>query len=187
MKTCSKCNHIKSLDDFYDMTRKRILKNGEVTTTIYKAAMCKECTKQYRKKYIPKAKENQKKRLKTDIEYRDKLRKQAKESYWRTVNTRLITSTRTRCRIRNIFYALTFKSIDVPKICPILGIPFDRGRYAPTIDRINPKLGYINSNIRVISKLANTMKNDASFEELKMFSKNILKYMTNDIVQTVEN
>lgn len=187
MKTCSKCKHIKSLDDFYDLKRKRILKSGKISVTEYKTAMCKDCTKQYRKKYTPKAKENQKKRLKIDQEYKNKIRKQAKESYWRTVNTRLISSTKSRCKSRGIPFALTFNSIKIPEVCPILKIPFDRGRYAPTIDRIDPRLGYIDSNIRVISKLANTMKNDASLKELKLFSKNIIKYMTNDIVQTIEN
>lgn len=45
----------------------------------------------------------------------------------------------------------------------------------PSIDRIDNNKGYIKGNIIVMSRLANMMKNSANFNQLKMFSKNILK------------
>lgn len=44
-----------------------------------------------------------------------------------------------------------------------------------SVDRINSKLGYIKGNVQVISNKANRMKNDASIEELLIFSKNAIK------------
>lgn len=59
----------------------------------------------------------------------------------------------------------------------------------PSIDRLDPSIGYIPGNICVISYKANTMKNNASYTELKTFCKNILQYINNnkDIVRTIEN
>lgn len=64
-------------------------------------------------------------------------------------------------------------------VCPVFGIPL---RYptpedaytprrnhqdAPTVDRIRPMGGYTATNIAVISRRANTIKNNASPEELR--------------------
>ena len=47
-------------------------------------------------------------------------------------------------------------------------------RSSATVDRIDNSKGYIKGNVMVISRLANAMKNEASFEELEIFSKNII-------------
>lgn len=77
--------------------------------------------------------------------------------------------------------------------CPILGINLDwtycngRTNNTPSLDKINPKLGYVKGNVQVISWLANLMKSNANKEELEMFCKNIPKYLNNeDIVRTTE-
>lgn len=44
---------------------------------------------------------------------------------------------------------------------------------SPTIDRINPKLGYIKGNVWVISNKANRFKNDATLEELELLVANL--------------
>jgi hypothetical protein len=41
-----------------------------------------------------------------------------------------------------------------------------------TLDRIDPSLGYVVGNIQILSQRANTLKNDASLEELRMLIKN---------------
>lgn len=64
--------------------------------------------------------------------------------------------------------------IMIPEICPVLGIPIicgTRGRKggtpnSPSIDRIEPFKGYTRGNVRIISNRANTLKNDATIEEL---------------------
>ena len=63
-----------------------------------------------------------------------------------------------------------------------------RADNTPSLDKINPELGYIKGNCRIISNLANTMKNKASEEQLIVFSQNIKNYLNNkEIVRTVEN
>jgi hypothetical protein len=67
---------------------------------------------------------------------------------------------------------LQISDIRVPCKCPVLGIKlvmnvgFGRNNSA-TIDRINPKKGYIKSNIAVISHMANRIKSNATAEEIK--------------------
>lgn len=56
------------------------------------------------------------------------------------------------------------------------------------MDKIIPEKGYVKGNVRVISALANLMKNNATIEQLINFSKNIISYINGeDIVQTTEN
>lgn len=60
--------------------------------------------------------------------------------------------------------------------CPILGMPirWDRvalGYDSPSLDRYDNSKGYTKDNVWIISRKANTMKNDASFTELLAFSK----------------
>ena len=66
-------------------------------------------------------------------------------------------------------------------ICPVLGVPLQFGqgvsRNNPSVDRIIPSLGYVKGNIAVISFRANTMKQDATVEEVRA----LLNYMENAV------
>jgi hypothetical protein len=69
--------------------------------------------------------------------------------------------------------ATYLKSI-VPNRCPVLGYEMVRkckGKKSPSVDRIRPELGYVKGNIQIISLKANTMKTDASNEEMEMFAR----------------
>jgi len=71
------------------------------------------------------------------------------------------------------------KSI-APDKCPVFGVTFTpRGkgfhRWSPSIDKIDPKLGYIRGNIQIISMMANAMKRDASPEQLRRFAEWVLR------------
>jgi len=69
----------------------------------------------------------------------------------------------------------------VPKICSVLGISIIANTVAgpldssPSLDRINPKLGYIPNNIRIISNRANRLKQDATIKELELILKDSKK------------
>jgi hypothetical protein len=76
-------------------------------------------------------------------------------------------------------FAIYVKSI-APDRCPVFDKKFtERGNgfasLSPSIDKINPKKGYIKGNIQVISMLANCMKRDATRAELVAFAKWVLK------------
>lgn len=67
-----------------------------------------------------------------------------------------------------------------PDKCPVFNRRFvERGvgfsSWSPSIDKIDPRKGYVRGNIQVISMLANCMKRDASPEQLKQFAQWVLK------------
>lgn len=67
-----------------------------------------------------------------------------------------------------------------PAKCPVFDVAFvERGsgfsNWSPSIDKIDPKLGYVRGNIQVISLLANCMKRNASKEQLKQFAHWVLR------------
>ena len=64
-------------------------------------------------------------------------------------------------------YALKVKDLRWPTVCPVLGIPINyanTGKHphdsSPSLDRINPALGYTAGNVMVISFRANKLKSD---------------------------
>lgn len=75
--------------------------------------------------------------------------------------------------MRTIPFGLTVDNVLWPEVCPVLGLRLDyfiRGRgklseYSPSLDRIDPALGYYPENVRVISNRANRIKNDGTAEE----------------------
>ena len=81
---------------------------------------------------------------------------------------------------KNLEFALEENDINIPVICPILGIPIydnytPNGKKGPrpnsiSVDRLDNNKGYIKKNVWVISNLANTMKNKATPEQLIRFA-----------------
>jgi hypothetical protein len=69
------------------------------------------------------------------------------------------------------------EDIEIPIVCPIMGVPISKGKYAPSVDRIIPELGYVKGNIRVISLLANQMKWNSTPEELETFCRGMLAFL----------
>jgi hypothetical protein len=68
-------------------------------------------------------------------------------------------------------------------LCPVFGVEFERGGQgrerdnSPSLDRIIPELGYVEGNVVWISNRANTLKRDATWEELQKVA-SWLKSMT---------
>jgi len=94
---------------------------------------------------------------------------------------RLLYSTKQTAKKKNIEHSLVESDIICPVLCPYLGIQIDyragvgKHMFNPSVDRINPKLGYIKDNIEVISSLANTMKCNATVEQLLAFANEVNK------------
>ena len=84
-----------------------------------------------------------------------------------------------RAKLAGVPFELTEKDIK-NKInlagtkCPVLGVEMQISKLgsknndlSPSIDRIEPKKGYVRSNIIVVSMKANRIKNDATVNEIK--------------------
>ena len=50
--------------------------------------------------------------------------------------------------------------------CPVLGTKFGKGKAAASLDKLNPKKGYVQGNVAVISLRANLMKSDVTDPKL---------------------
>jgi len=86
-------------------------------------------------------------------------------------------------------FDLTIDDIVIPEKCPLLDISFIVGeknnyQFSYSLDRKDNSKGYTKDNIWVISVKANSMKNNATREELRAFCQNVLK--NDDIVRTYE-
>jgi hypothetical protein len=102
---------------------------------------------------------------------------------WRDSNleSEMISSSKRRAHKAGVPHTITKTDIVIPEMCPVFGIPLYPGigrgpqHNAPSLDRIVPELGYVPGNVQVISHLANSMKRDASSEQLVQFAEWVLK------------
>lgn len=96
-----------------------------------------------------------------------------------TPEYRMWASARSRARRKGLPFDIEPIDIEIPESCPLLEIPITHGERGnssgPSIDRIVPSLGYIKGNIWVISRRANMIKSNASFEEFRKIAKNLDK------------
>jgi hypothetical protein len=78
---------------------------------------------------------------------------------------------------KGLEFSIKVEDISIPEICPLLNKKLILGdrEYTPSLDRIDSKKGYTPDNIWVISHRANQIKNDATFEELKLITENLKK------------
>lgn len=92
-----------------------------------------------------------------------------KQQYRRTrIAYRLFYAAKYRAQRLGIPFHIQLKDVVVPVTCPVLGVPLHyKTKYSPSIDRINPKKGYVRGNVRVISKRANTLKNNGTLWEFQ--------------------
>lgn len=89
-------------------------------------------------------------------------------------------SSKRRARDKNLPFNLTSDYLEsiFPKncICPILGYKMKvsnitLGKLSPTLDRVNPRLGYIKGNVEFVSNIANCMMTSATGRDIKRFVK----------------
>lgn len=109
-------------------------------------------------------------------EYKERVKRNTQR--WQEANPEryMLSQAKHRAKKNNIPFDIEEEDIKIPDICPILNIPLMFGEgtgkpHSPTLDRINPKLGYTKGNIQVISLKANLMKSSATPEELLLFAK----------------
>lgn len=126
--------------------------------------------------------------LETVRKYRDANRETIKEKgrgyYRRKIESRLLNAARSRAKARNLEFDIDVTDIVIPDVCPLLGIPVfvNEGKAkpkpnSPSLDRIDPLKGYVKGNVWVISLKANTMKSNATLEELKLLAENFENFL----------
>lgn len=93
---------------------------------------------------------------------------------WRLAHTVRILwiGARRRAWQNDLAFDIAETDILIPKVCPVLGIPLVVGKGhahdgSPSLDRIIPSKGYIKTNIVVISHRANTIKQNATADEIE--------------------
>ncbi len=92
-----------------------------------------------------------------------------------TAKHNMYRSAKDRARRKSIQFNISLDDIIVPDVCPYLGVklgvsvgkgPSDN---SPSLDRIDPLLGYVKGNVQVISHQANRVKNNLSFAQFEQF------------------
>jgi len=178
-KKCSKCQKVLLVEEFYKCAKS---KDGLTHH-------CQHCYKTYRKE----KQEHYRKYMENRRQNDNETIKQTKNKSWQNLDPRkkMLQQAKNRCKRKNLEFNLELSDIILPALCPLLEIPFvigTKGDYEHThsLDRIDSTKGYIKGNVWVITKLANSMKNSATKQELILFATNILKYFKDDdIVRTV--
>lgn len=99
------------------------------------------------------------------------------EKYRGTKAYRLYHGAKTRAKKSGLPFDLDVEFIhnllEHSKLCPLLNMPYDDDKYMQSLDKKIPELGYIKSNVWIISYRANAIKNDASIEELELLVRNL--------------
>lgn len=95
-----------------------------------------------------------------------------------TVEATMLDRSKSRARKKGFEHNIDIDDIIIPKTCPLLGIPIFQGKdkvcpNSPTLDRYDSSKGYIKGNVWVISYRANTIKSDATNDELELISRNL--------------
>lgn len=98
----------------------------------------------------------------------------------KTTEYKMLSRAKNRAKKNNLPFNLELGDIVIPDICPLLGIKIKSTEVRnspnnPSLDKIIPEKGYIKGNIWIISNRANTLKNDASLQELELLVENLKK------------
>jgi hypothetical protein len=97
------------------------------------------------------------------------------ESYETEAPRHLLQRAKVRAKRMGLPFDLTRHDLSIPAVCPVLGIQISLQAEAfhpnsPSVDRLIPTLGYVRSNVRVISNRANLLKSNATAAELRLIA-----------------
>jgi hypothetical protein len=99
----------------------------------------------------------------------DRLRAYQRASSDRHPVQHMIKNARQRAQRLGLPFDLVLADVVIPDYCPVLGIRLNRNHGArpdsPSLDRIDPTLGYVRGNVAVISMRANRIKDNATVAE----------------------
>lgn len=92
--------------------------------------------------------------------------------YERRLPERLFQNAKHRAKRHKVPFSISVNDIQIPEYCPVLGIKLEIGIgvkqfNSPTVDRLIPSLGYVKGNITVISDRANSIKTNATVDQIE--------------------
>lgn len=170
-KVCTKCGRELALEQFN-------LGNSLFGRRSY----CRECEhliqntdeKRKRRRELEKAKRQNPEYVK-NRNLKDRIRIRENE---KSLKLYILRNAKQRAKDKNLEFNLDVSDINIPKICPLLGIPMTINREKTennsySLDRIDSTKGYIKGNVWIISKRANVIKNNATLEELELLTSNL--------------
>ena len=104
--------------------------------------------------------------------------------------SKMITSAKVRARKKRVEFSISREDIIIPDVCPVLGIPMSQNvgvvkDNSPTLDRVDNSMGYIPSNVMVISYRANCLKRDSSVQELIKLVEYVVSHRSNKKVKVI--
>jgi hypothetical protein len=93
---------------------------------------------------------------------------------WKKANPEKIMLCRAQQRAKksNLDFNLSIDDIHIPERCPVLGILLEYGNTvtnkdsSPSLDKIQNDKGYVKGNVQIVSNRFNSLKKDATFDEL---------------------
>jgi len=110
----------------------------------------------------------------------------AKVFYSQNLNKKMFQGAKARSKKNGLDFNITIDDIVIPEKCPVLGIPLIAAvgnkivsKNSPSLDRIDSSKGYVKGNIRVVSHRANSLKSNATLEELRLIYEDAKK-LAND-------
>jgi hypothetical protein len=94
----------------------------------------------------------------------------------------MLDRSKSRAKKKGFEHNITITDIQIPNKCPLLGIPLFPGQggvcpNSPTLDRIDSSKGYVKGNVWVISYKANTIKSNATPEELLTIATRLAEFI----------
>ena len=147
---------------FYENNKHLWLNRYKAKAKEWRAAN-KEHLSEYQRRYL------------SSPEIRERMRTWQRNYIANNPERRMVNSAKRRALKLGIPFALSWKDIVIPKLCPVLGIPLVAGKGfrengSPSLDRIDNDLGYVPGNVIVVSWRANALKRDATIKELQMLA-----------------
>lgn len=107
--------------------------------------------------------------------WRNKEKHRAQHRKWREGNAAYLLwyKAKRRAEEKGLAFDIEVSDVVIPAMCPVLGIAMASEKAGsmqsdgcPTLDKIDPSLGYVKGNVAVISWRANKLKGNGTLDEL---------------------
>ena len=159
-KKCRACSKTKPIGEF--RTRAISKTNRKLRTE----TCCISCSREYMKQYYENNREDWVKRA---TPYCSKKYRESRET---SAEYSMYHRAKSRAKRRDMEFTLSKEDVVIPDRCPVLDIPLKIGddshsAGSPSLDRIDNDKGYTTDNVCVISYRANSIKRDASINDIR--------------------